>query len=613
MGCGVTTLKVFNIYILDIVQTNELRKAKLIQKFKDTYTMINGKSIEEYIKSSANIDIKDFFENKENSQTIYHFIFDDNTICAAEDEEGFEFVPIDRFSYHKKGSNAIILKNLFIIPTIKFPLFNLPIIEFYEQIKKLVDPREFIFNTGDYEINEEPSELAIDSSNDSLLGNENNEEREKKLFNEEDEERSDNNSFTDYDSDSSNSLGDLEPQNPEELECNNKLDSNIVDKFNNILNKENNKQVSLTALNIKFNKIKETKVLGKLLTSASSIPQTKKGEPKNMDNSQKPKFLQTFEFIGNTIEQKIEKDCWDLICSFINSKRTYKSEFLDKAEIKERQNKVLRTLDLSMNNINDSYFKQIIKSIRNVRLHVLDLSGNNITSVLSLSHWLIKNKSLYELNLDNNKNIKVDEILEVINSLKVHGKISLLDLSQISLKDTGKEIASLFSRVKYTGNSCKLKILILKDCNLNYTDILEIYESAIAKDSTLEQLDISGNNTQGNPEINKLLIGFISNCSNLSILTMDNNSINQYQSVAEAIGNKSFGKSKLIRISISDHSINYFSLLTVFIKEISNIRKKVTKEVEIVAINETKKLDEADTNLEKEFLEHKSSIIFHFE
>ena len=105
------------------------------------------------------------------------------------------------------------------------------------------------------------------------------------------------------------------------------------------------------------------------------------------------------EGIENKIEPNLERECWDIVCSFLESKKTYKAEDLDTKEINARKFKVLRKLDLSISNINDEYFKQIMTSIRNIRLHSLDFHGNEVISLKRLSHWLIKNKSLLELNL----------------------------------------------------------------------------------------------------------------------------------------------------------------------------------------------------------------------
>ena len=617
MGCGITTIRMFTINILDIVQTDQPRKGKIIQLHKEVFTMTDGTPISQYIADCLNPEVKSFIKNEAlNKEAIFHFVFDDKTICVAEFEEAKYFIPKDRYAYFKKGKNPIVLSELYIIPIPKLEYFYLTKKEFYKQIEKVSDPRDFLFEIGDVGLADQPSELSLDSSVEEFVVSEgnDNQEREKKVFlPEKKDEESEEESLTDYDSDSSNSLEEVETEKPSELEVNNNIEPGILEEFDNIMNKEKNSEAELTTLSIKYNKIMETKTLSKLLTLASSIPQSKKNEAKTKDKSQKPQHLTKFEFFENKIDSNLERECWDIICSFLESKKTYKAENLDTKEINARKFKVLRNLDLSISNINDEYFKQIMISIRNIRLHNIDLHGNEISSLKRLSHWLIKNKSLVELNLRNNKNIKSTDIVEVINSIKIHKKILSLDISYIQLKDIGKHLSSLFIKPKDSTTLCKLKVLKIRECSLSYSDILEIYEGASAKNSTLEELDISGNNKQGNPEITKLLIGFISNCLNLSVLEIENNKVDQYQAISDAMGTKSFCKSKLIKLNISDPSLNYFNLLTSFIGEISNIKKKLTRDVEIIAINESKTMDEADRNIENEFKEHKSSIVFHFD
>ncbi len=616
MGCGIPTVRMFSIYILEVVPSEQAKKCTIRSLTKDVFTMVDGKKMDTYLEESKNEEVKKYFiDELQRSESIYHFVFDDKTICVAEYEDAKKFIPKDRYSYYKKGTNAIILSNVFIIPTNKLQMFYLTKKTFYAQIEKLVDPRDFQLDVGEgYVVPNEPSELSLDSSeasSESAEVEDINQEREKKVFNKTEVSSEKSEELSDYDSDSSNSLEDLEPEDAEEVICKAKIDQGVVGKVENILNKEKNKEKSLTSVSVIFNKFKDKDkiVFDKLLSIVESknIKLKKENTYIQPNFHHRPNYLTIFNFHDNVFENAIEETIWDSICSFLESKKTPKAELVDEKEVDQRKNKVLRVLDLSMNHIKTNVFNRIIRSIRNVRLHELNLSGNDISSIGFLISWIGKNKSLQKLFLQNNKQIKADEANQLITDLKKHKKLIDLNMSYIQLKDVGKLVVSLYSNIKKDSPLCRLKILKLRECNLAYSDILEIYEGVSSKSCSLEEIDLSGNNKKGNPEIVKLLIGFISNSPSLISLSIENNKIDQYQTIAETISTKGFIKSNLNHISISDPDLNYFNLFTAFVGDIGSIKNKLTREVEIVAISESQ-MEDADKNLEKEFKEKKSTL-----
>ena len=299
---------------------------------------------------------------------------------------------------------------------------------------------------------------------------------------------------------------------------------------------------------------------------------------------------------------------------FLKSKRTFKSTKTKIDELHLRKYKVLRELALSICNINDYQCKKIIESIRHVRLYKLDLQGNFISNkgVIDISNWLIKNKTLKELDLQNNTNIDIAGIIKLLKSLKFHSKIEILNLSHIDISSTGKLLIELFTlKNKEELSKSRLKVLKIRECNLSYSDIMYLFEGTTTKSCSLQQLDISRNNKADDNEVIKLMIRFISNVTSLTHLYLDHNKIIQYGLFSDSLGKMEFNMNPLYYISISDNSINYFSLFTQLIGEVATISKNlVNKDVELVVYKNSIKPE--DNNLLNEFNDHNTRLKINF-
>ncbi len=630
MGCSPSAVFQFSICICDIFPLENNKQIQLRQTYKEVFTMLEKMNVIYYMEQSSHEEFTKFFKNKKLlKECIFYFVFDDKTSCVAEFEDATAFIPKDEYSYYRKANSAMILKNVFIFPTTQFEVLNISKKYFYRQIEKLQDPRDAIINLPKeiqavkkesvFEIKEEEpykegSSFHSDNSEvkDSVIELADNHNKDivntvESILN-----------LTDYDSDSANSLEDEDPNLCEEIICKDIIKEEDLSKARDILsNEEVSGLVTLSIVHNKFNDKEGLINLEKLLELTSSIPHSLSNE---VNNEAKPKmtnpiYLRIFNFNDNQVNSNIINEAWLAVNSFIQTKRTFKKIKTPNNKLKERNQLTLRTLNLSMNNINDLNIKSIIKSMRHVRLHKLDFSGNFLgkRGFFDLSHWLLKNKSLKELYLQNNKP-DVDSVIELLKSLKHHQYIRLLNLSYIQIVESGKYLADLFSiYFKDIPSKSRLKVLKLRDCGLSHSDLVILYEGISAKTSCLEELDISSNNKEGREETAKLLIGYISNCTSLSTLYMENNKITYYNHLVDELSKKSFNKNFLNFISINDTSINYFSILTSLIGDISSINKNLErKDVELVISNESKSLTKEEQNLKNEFDGHKSKIKLNF-
>ena len=630
MGCSASAQFQFNINICDVYPTEDSHKVQIRQNYKEVFTMQEKMNVIQYMQQSNHEEFNKFFKNRTKlKESVFYFAFDDKTTCIAEFEDASSFIPKDEYSYYRKGNSAMILSNVFIIPADNFIKFHLTKKHVFKQIEKMHDPRDALINTmKEYtplksqttnnipEIKEEVEDSISNRSSKSSIKCIKIQKEEtitpKEIITE------DKFTLTDYDSDSSNSLVDEDPEMTEAIICKNEITQENLKQAKDIVTQEKDKTIGLKSLSIIYNKITTTEKINKLLDIISCNPLHNTDDPNSeiVKKETDPLYLKIFNFNENNIDSNLESDVWNKIQDFLKTKRTFKAIKTKADELDLRKYKVLRELSLSICNINDSQCKSIIKSIRHTRLHKLDLQGNFISlmGVLDISHWIMKNKSLKELYLQNNIKIDTDGIVELLKNLKFHSKIEILNLSHIDLNSTGKHLIDLFTlRNKEEPSKSRLKILKIRDCNLSYSDIVLLYEGASTKSCSLDELDISGNNNEGNIEVCKMMIGFISNVTSISNLYLENNKINQYGLLSDNLGMKAFNKNPLYFISISDSSINYFSLFTNLIGGVSSISENLTnKEVELVVCNDNRKPDKEDNNVLKEFNDHNTRLKLNF-
>lgn len=638
MGCSASAQFQFNINICDVYPTEDSHKVQIRQNYKEVFTMQEKMNVIQYMQQSNHEEFTKFFKNRTKlKESVFYFAFDDKTTCIAEFEDASSFIPKDEYSYYRKGNSAMILSNVFIIPADNFIPYHLTKKHVFKQIDKMHDPRDAYINTlKEYtplksqitnNIPEIKEEIEISRSSRSSKSSKSSKSSIKSIKKQKEETitpkeiiTEDKFTLTDYDSDSTTSLVDEDPDLVETIICKNEITQEHIKQANDIVNQEKDKLIGLKSLSIIFNKITTTEKINELLDIVSCKPlhNTDDDESDNQVTNKKtdPLYLKIFNFNENTIDSNLESEVWNKIQDFLKTKRTFKSIKTKADELDIRKYKVLRELSLSICNINDSQCKNIIKSIRHTRLHKLDLQGNFISlmGVLDISHWIMKNKSLKELYLQNNIKIDTDGIVELLKNLKFHSKIEIINLSHINLNSTGNHLIDLFTlRNKEEPSKSRVKILKIRECNLSYSDIVLLYEGATTKSCSLDELDISGNNKDGNVEVCKIMIGFISNVTSISNLYLENNKLNQYGLLSDNLGMKAFNKNPLYFISISDNSINYFSLFTNLIGGVSSISENlINKEVELVVCNDIRKPDKADSNLLKEFNDHNTRLKLNF-
>lgn len=620
MGCSSSIQQSFFIYLLEPTPSEIKKKLKLNLLSKEAFQLENGKNLIEYMKTSKSLDFINFLNDKTvNSESIFHFVFDDNTICVAEFEDAKGFLPKDKYSYYKKGNTSIVLSSLYIIPTFKLERFRLNKKEFYSKIETMVNPIGVELDEGK---SDDVVEQTEEINNSSSFSDESSEKKQENLENHKENldiksmNINDNDLLTEYDSDSENSIDDdCDLSNSESLVCNGCIINDDLEKINMILKEESMNKSKLTEISIVFNKFKEKDLvlLGQIMNRIKfKDKDNEEDEGKTSQSTQVksvPYYLKSLNFHDNIIEFNTFQGVWGSINDFLITKRTFPSRISKKIHIENRKFQVLRALNLSMNKINDLGLRNIIRSIRNIRLHLLDLSSNDFVKTSHLSQWILKNKSLKSLFLQYNP-IEKASIDSLLSSIKVHKSILELNLSYINLSEKGKLIGQLYSRTESSLSS--IKTLILKECSLKISDVTFIFEAAVLKKSSLEYLDLSANNKEGNKEYNSILIGFISNCPLLTSLIISNNKIDDYSLILIEMTKKAFQRTSLSLINISDDCVNYFSLLTDMISYISEISSKVNRDFEFVAVN-NKGLNSEERILLKDFLMYETKVKVHFE
>lgn len=603
MGCGLPGLRFFNIHLMDTCISENPNEGILKPVVKETFTSLDGYTLLDYLEKSKNFEIERFLKDKYlYEESIFHLVFDDKSVYVAEYDDAKYFIPKDRYAYFKKETSAIHLSHVFIIPIFKLHEFYLTKQGFYRQIEKANELRDVKFSIGEEENGIEYDE--DDESQNSTSSAEKKKNKEEILIvndnipNESNSKINNDDSITSYDSDSSMSIDDIEVDDSEVINCKGNIDEGILFKIENVMNKEKNDQKKLVQVEISNTKVKETTVIEGI------IDKIKYSNDKKVEY--KPHFLTSFHFYDNIIEENVTDSLWTSICLFLESKKTFPGETLT-----DNVNKVLRELNLSGNRLDDKNLISIVKSIRNVRLHLLDFSSNSLTDLKYLCHWILKNKSLMYLYLQYNP-IKSDSIENLLQSIKTHTRLELINLSYINLSNKGKVLGDLYSGKDTV--YCRIKELILKECSLTVDDIVNLQEASSSKRSCLERLDLSSNNKTGNSEFNQRLIEFISKSTSLNSINISNNSINQYDLIVNQILSSSFQVNQLSSITISSQILNYFSILTEVIGNIRELQSKLKKEVELYAVNDMKKeLDVNEINLNKDFINYKTKLNIHFQ
>lgn len=185
---------------------------------------------------------------------------------------------------------------------------------------------------------------------------------------------------------------------------------------------------------------------------------------------------------------------------------------LDEAIRQLKENRTLKTLDLSNKNIGYTGTKAIANALReNKTLTTLNLSNNNlgVEGVKAITRALIGNKTLTTLNLSSNyisfnnyeteNRILTEEgervpdldysgIKSIVRLLKRNNTLILLDLSQNYMDDNGARILAAALRVNTTLDS-----LSLNGNDLGIQGVTFIVD-AIVNNRALKTLDLSNNN-----------------------------------------------------------------------------------------------------------------------
>ena len=197
-----------------------------------------------------------------------------------------------------------------------------------------------------------------------------------------------------------------------------------------------------------------------------------------------------------------------------------------------RENYNIRWVSFKNSNLNDNIFESIMSSLLLKRIKYLNFSNNNLTnkSMYLLNTFLIKNQTIFILDLSKNKSINKDGIKLILNSLKFHPNINKIDLSYMNLIGIGEAVSNLLSQSK------SIHTLILRNDKLNNKDMEFISKELIKRDSILKNLDLSENvdiGDDGLKEIGKIIYNNIS----LKSIGLDemNLSINNYLPIFNGI------------------------------------------------------------------------------
>lgn len=639
MGCSSSSsVFQFGISICELGKTENPKKHQIRQVYREVFTMQEKINVINYMLQSTHDSFKSLFKTRGAIQEcIFYFSFDNNKGYVAEYEDAVAYIPKDEYSFYRQGNSSIILNNLFVISGKTFSEKGISRKGFFKQIEGMVDIRDK-FIMSEYEGKEEVTikkekkeEKEEKKEKEKINRFESVEEIKEDVINEEMDDL-----LTDYYSDSDNTLDDKDDNvnnndNENESESDSienkrinfskEITESQIDDLSKIISQEqdyiqNNdyqkKKYTKGLASISIKHMNFSLPQSNILKTIQLITTTKLIPNQTTLNHHAPLNLKEFHFIENKVEGNQTSVLYKKLEDFLNSKRTYKAEYTSNTDLEIRKFKTLRVLDLSLNLIPDNEMVDLIKSFRNIRLHILNLSGNSFgeRSLLYLSQWILKNKSVKELYLNNNcqlyvntNDINANTNINILLTSISYSHIEYINLSNINLAKKGefiKEIfqsnpksnpySSLLSKVNPHINSRErtafksLKVLKLNDCYLNKTDLYNIIECLSYSSIVIEEIDLSNNNQVGDYDAAKLFLSLIVSSRSLSSLYIENNKINDYDLLIESLCNKRFSNNQLSFISISDESINYFSLFTCLIGNIERIGK-IKKDIEILVSN----------------------------
>jgi hypothetical protein len=214
----------------------------------------------------------------------------------------------------------------------------------------------------------------------------------------------------------------------------------------------------------------------------------------------KCKNLKTFTFTDNYNTTGFDQG-WKIISDFL------------------KETSSLKKLNLSLSFMYDKYLAFIFKdSLKGKKIENLDLSSNFITLAGSkkISEWLMTNKSLKYLNLQQNtmNEFKKEGADFIISSLISHPCIISLDLSNMIITGFGEKLGDLI-KVSQT-----LKILRIIKTRMNLDDY-KFLSLALCQNNVLTDLNISENDCKSEQAID-LVASFIQSNKTLKHVYLDN-------------------------------------------------------------------------------------------
>jgi hypothetical protein len=173
-----------------------------------------------------------------------------------------------------------------------------------------------------------------------------------------------------------------------------------------------------------------------------------------------------------------------------------------------------------------------------------------------LSKWLITNKSLKILNLSNNKtNDFTKEGAEIIfKSLINHTKILEINMSNMIITGIGEFLN------KFLSNNISIKILKLRNNQLNLEDIRNLFDS-LEINQTLMYLDIGENeNFTGKNEMSKLICKMLKKNKFLRSLNIDNFGLFDFD-IKNIFFDINNNNKILEKISITGNKVKLFTII----------------------------------------------------
>ena len=314
-------------------------------------------------------------------------------------------------------------------------------------------------------------------------------------------------------------------------ELNKELYDNIVYRFENINNKNDNE---MRPKGNKNNGINTLKIFSTKFDNISLFDKLMKYlEDKN---------LKKFYFYENKINSDFEG--WDAIYEFFEN------------------NYNLRYIDLHCSNLYDYHLNGIFRALTDKRIRFLNLSENFITleGVKLIANFLKNNKTIKRLNLSRNsqREFNFEGVRYILEALTNNQNIELIDFSYMNLTGCGESIG------KFLSNNKSIEKIYLKCVQLNAIDFRNIFNQ-IKKNKTIKEIDISMNDMGGDKSIEYIADGIKENKS-LNSIKMEQININNdnYQVIFDAIE-----KNKNITSYNVNHNskINPKIMLNFFIKQ----------------------------------------------